>query len=286
MNTILKRKLSDTLSLNNISKKLKHTKQTPEIPENKHTKPIDKHLDKHLDKHNKNKNIPSKVYITSRKEPIPKRLREVVWNTYNGDKYSSKCHVAWCNNIINVFNYQVGHDIPESKGGSLDIENLKPICGNCNLSMGNKYTITEWSKLIPADSKHYIHNLVNTDKTDNTDSKQDARHDIGVCSNILEELQKNDSYMKINKTVKKINKMLEKKHLAGNTPLLDNTIKPLDTLQPTTQSLTPKSNNTEIEDESNTTPNTTFNKNNKTHESTKNVTVVALLLIALQMIIG
>jgi hypothetical protein len=72
----------------------------------------------------------------------------MVWNTYNDEKYSSKCYVSWCNNIINVFNYQVGHDIPESKGGTLDLSNLKPICGNCNLSMGNKYTITEWCKLI------------------------------------------------------------------------------------------------------------------------------------------
>jgi len=282
MNTILKRKLSDTLSLTNISKKLKHTKPISETTNKKKNKQIDKQIDKPINKHNKNKYLDSKVCITSRKEHIPKRLREVVWNTYNGDKYSSKCHVTWCNNIINVFNYQVGHDIPESKGGSLDIENLKPICGNCNLSMGNKYTITEWSKLISTDSKHYTHNTVNNDNTDMIDNKNES----SVCSNILEELQKNDSYMKINKTVKKINKMLEKKHLVNNTPLLDNTIKPLDTLQPSAKSITLKSNNTEIEDESNTTPNTTFNKNNKTHESIKNVTVVALLLIALQMIIG
>jgi 5-methylcytosine-specific restriction endonuclease McrA len=90
-----------------------------------------------------------------KKEQIPKRIREFVWNTYNGENYSSKCYVAWCSNNINVFNYQVGHDIPESKGGSMEISNLKPICGNCNLSMGNKYTITEWSQLI---------NLSNTTK--------------------------------------------------------------------------------------------------------------------------
>jgi len=82
------------------------------------------------------------------KEHIPKRIRELVWTTYNREVYSNKCYVTWCNNIINVFNFQVGHDIPESKGGTLDINNLKPICGSCNLSMGNKYTITEWCKLV------------------------------------------------------------------------------------------------------------------------------------------
>ena len=83
-----------------------------------------------------------------RKETIPKRIREMVWTTYNSTVFESKCYVDWCDNKVNVFNFQVGHDIPESKGGTLDINNLKPICGSCNLSMGNKYTITEWSKLV------------------------------------------------------------------------------------------------------------------------------------------
>ena len=85
---------------------------------------------------------------------FPKRIREVVWTTYNGETYSSKCYVSWCNNIINVFNYQVGHDIPESKGGTYDIGNLRPICSNCNLSMGNKWTIQEWSKLVSHRQQH------------------------------------------------------------------------------------------------------------------------------------
>ena len=84
---------------------------------------------------------------------LPKRIREVVWNTYNGETYSSKCYVPWCSNIINVFNYQVGHDIPESKGGTYDIGNLLPICSNCNLSMGNKWTIQEWGKLVNHDKQ-------------------------------------------------------------------------------------------------------------------------------------
>jgi len=95
-------------------------------------------------------NIPK--HISIHKETIPKRIRELVWTTYNGEIFSHKCYVSWCNNNINVFNFQVGHDIPESKGGTLAIDNLKPICGNCNLSMSNKYSITEWSKLINVDS--------------------------------------------------------------------------------------------------------------------------------------
>jgi 5-methylcytosine-specific restriction endonuclease McrA len=52
-----------------------------------------------------------------------------------------------CQNRINVFDFHVGHDIPESLGGMSSIENLKPICSRCNHSMSNNYTIKEWNKL-------------------------------------------------------------------------------------------------------------------------------------------
>ena len=94
------------------------------------------------------KDLTKEIHHHHHKEPIPKRIRELVWTTNNGETFSHKCYVSWCDNTINVFNFQVGHDIPESKGGTIDIDNLKPICTSCNLSMSNKFTITEWSKLI------------------------------------------------------------------------------------------------------------------------------------------
>jgi len=121
-------------------------------------KPYHKKNNKDLENNNKKIKIegldnPSPIieYNKHKKEQIPKRIREMVWTTYNGTVFEDKCYVDWCDNNINVFNFQVGHDIPESKGGTLDINNLKPICGSCNLSMGNKYTITEWSKLVTKD---------------------------------------------------------------------------------------------------------------------------------------
>ena len=84
---------------------------------------------------------------TNRKAAIPKKLREEVWNHYNKGKYDANCFVPWCTRKIDVFNFHVGHDIPESEGGKTEIINLKPICANCNLSMGYRFTITDWSKL-------------------------------------------------------------------------------------------------------------------------------------------
>ncbi len=81
------------------------------------------------------------------KAKIPKALREQVWRNWVGEQYSAKCLITWCTNTITVFDFEVGHNIPESKGGSLDTNNLRPICGRCNKSMGNHYTIDQWNTI-------------------------------------------------------------------------------------------------------------------------------------------
>jgi hypothetical protein len=81
------------------------------------------------------------------KAKIPKALREQVWKTNMGEKYDGKCRVTWCSNKISVFDFEVGHNIPESKGGTLELTNLRPICTRCNKSMGSQYTIDEWNRI-------------------------------------------------------------------------------------------------------------------------------------------
>ena len=88
------------------------------------------------------------------KAKIPAALREQVWRNAFGEKFfKNKCSVTWCETRISPFDFQVGHNVPESKGGTLELNNLKPICVRCNLSMGNQYTIDEFSRLSnPADN--------------------------------------------------------------------------------------------------------------------------------------
>ena len=90
-----------------------------------------------------------------RKVAIPKALREQVWISWMGKKFSNKCSVTWCENIISVFDFECGHNVPESKGGATDINNLRPICGKCNRSMGDEYTIDEFSAL--SKRKDHVH---------------------------------------------------------------------------------------------------------------------------------
>jgi 5-methylcytosine-specific restriction endonuclease McrA len=78
---------------------------------------------------------------------VPKALREQVWKVYNGNTFEKKCWVQWCENLVTPFTFEAGHNIPRSRGGSDDIDNLRPICSNCNRSMGNQWTIDEFSAL-------------------------------------------------------------------------------------------------------------------------------------------
>ena len=80
-----------------------------------------------------------------RKKKIPKALAEQVWITSMGHCFEGKCRVSWCKNRINAFNYECGHNIPESKGGKTTLDNLVPICSRCNRSMGNSYSIDQWN---------------------------------------------------------------------------------------------------------------------------------------------
>ena len=82
-----------------------------------------------------------------KKKQIPKAIREQVWIEAFGKKFKHKCYITWCKNQITVFNFHVGHDQPESKGGSQSLSYLRPICSRCNLSMSNTYTIKQWNNL-------------------------------------------------------------------------------------------------------------------------------------------
>ena len=81
------------------------------------------------------------------KKPIPKAMREQIWIREFGKVFEAKCKTTWCQNTINAWDFQAGHDIPESKGGKTEPGNLVPICARCNLSMSDTYTFKEWNAM-------------------------------------------------------------------------------------------------------------------------------------------
>jgi hypothetical protein len=87
-----------------------------------------------------------------KKKPIPVAIREATWVLRCGRVFEHKCLTTWCPNMLTVFEFQAGHDIPESKGGATNPGNLYPICARCNLSMGNRFTFKEWCEIQVAEA--------------------------------------------------------------------------------------------------------------------------------------
>jgi 5-methylcytosine-specific restriction endonuclease McrA len=71
-----------------------------------------------------------------RKKSIPKSLKKLVWDTWIGEDVGSTFCMCCNHEKIRQIEFHCGHIISEKQGGGLTVENLRPICAQCNLSMG------------------------------------------------------------------------------------------------------------------------------------------------------
>ena len=81
-----------------------------------------------------------KTYKTpkNKKQPISATIKRLVWNKYIGEEIGkSKCTCCFVTDITQL-SFNCGHIIAEANGGETTVSNLKPICQNCNSSMGTK----------------------------------------------------------------------------------------------------------------------------------------------------
>ena len=75
----------------------------------------------------------------NKKQSIPKTLKIDVWNKYIGeDTGKTKCLCCKSKDITQL-NFHCGHVLAENNGGRLNVDNLRPICASCNLSMGSTH---------------------------------------------------------------------------------------------------------------------------------------------------
>ena len=73
---------------------------------------------------------------TDKSKKIPSAVRKIVWNTYIGkDNTTGKCLVCSSEDISHT-NFECGHVKSRVNGGDVTVDNLRPICGNCNKSIG------------------------------------------------------------------------------------------------------------------------------------------------------
>ena len=82
-----------------------------------------------------------------KKKKISPQIRFDVWKTYIGDKIEAKCFCCWKARIT-PFTYNntfhAGHIKSEANGGRISIDNLLPICSDCNKDMSS----TNWDEYI------------------------------------------------------------------------------------------------------------------------------------------
>ena len=76
---------------------------------------------------------------STKKQSISSKTREKVWEIHIGDSMKGKCYC--CDDPIKFSSagWHCGHILAESKGGNITIDNLRPVCAGCNLSMGTMH---------------------------------------------------------------------------------------------------------------------------------------------------
>ena len=70
-----------------------------------------------------------------RKKTIPKILKDLTWQKWIGDDIAkTKCMCCGINEI-KMNSFHCGHVVSEAMGGPTTVDNLRPVCATCNLSM-------------------------------------------------------------------------------------------------------------------------------------------------------
>jgi len=92
---------------------------------------------------------PSPIPVPKKKETIPASVKTEVWNTFIGkEKGGGECCCCGKKSITQR-EFHAGHVIPDRDGGLPEVNNLRPICAPCNLSMGPQNMINFMAKYYP-----------------------------------------------------------------------------------------------------------------------------------------
>lgn len=73
-----------------------------------------------------------------KRDHISPKVRDAVWDAYHGDSNKGICYC--CGVLIQRYNagWHCSHVKAVSKKGDTSIDNLRPCCRHCNLSMGDQ----------------------------------------------------------------------------------------------------------------------------------------------------
>lgn len=71
------------------------------------------------------------------KKKIPQALRIACWDKWIGKHNGTNLCLCCNQQTISTFSFHCGHVVAECHGGDLSLHNLRPVCSDCNLSMGS-----------------------------------------------------------------------------------------------------------------------------------------------------
>ena len=83
-----------------------------------------------------NKDIPDHKF-KKQKDKISPKLRILVWTRWFGEKSNTECPLCKENIKIGKNGFHCGHIKSEANGGETILENLRPLCGTCNVKMNS-----------------------------------------------------------------------------------------------------------------------------------------------------
>ena len=118
------------------SKQVKETTNFKQVKETTNSKPVKETTDSKTVKETKDSKIIKDKPVKEKKtkEKIPATVKNTLWRKYFNDNMDAKCQCC-LSESISIKNFDCGHIISEKNGGSVSIDNLKPICRLCNSSM-------------------------------------------------------------------------------------------------------------------------------------------------------
>ena len=84
-------------------------------------------------------------YTNNYRAKIPRHTRDIIWQRENGDNTAGQCYC--CRQPVRITDFECGHIVAATLGGSCLPENLQPICRPCNRDMGTM-NLDEYRKLV------------------------------------------------------------------------------------------------------------------------------------------
>ena len=134
----------------------------------------------------KNKKIKDGKPKLISKQSIPKAIKHLVWNKYIGEENGNGFCKCCKTTAISQMNFHCGHIKSEFYGGLSTLDNLIPLCGLCNSSMG-KMNFNEFIKKHGLDKKEdYKKEEYNKEDYKKEDYKKEKCNNLEIIQNYLD----------------------------------------------------------------------------------------------------